>query len=434
MDTFYWYILSILGDKMKRLLKIIQMSREQINDCCFMFTNRLKSTYFTKETGKIGFTDSIYFILKGLRKSLQIEIDNWFEFLGGEKTLTKQAFSQIRQKINPASFVQLNDTFINYVYSDDDFKKYKGYRLLAIDGSVMEIPNTDTNRQFFGFHQNQSVKKQARARSTVIYDIENDFILESDMRSCLSGEREAAKELIVKLGIKGYKNDLFLFDRGYPSKDLFDFLESKNLKYLMRVKINKFNSEIDKLNEPDQVVNLNHNNKTLVVRVINVTLPTGEVEKLVTNIMDDNFSTEEFKVLYFKRWSIEVKYNELKSRFELENFSGANPIAVMQDFYATIYLSNLMAMAKAEANEKAKLNKEGLKYEYKVNMNILISKMTRTLIECFYEDDLEKRSKLFDKTIENITKNLIPVRPDRSFPRKQPSRKNKYPGNSKRSL
>jgi hypothetical protein len=413
---------------------MVQMSREEINNCFFMFHNRIKITYFTKKTGKMSFTDSIYFILKGLRKSLQIEIDNWFDFLGGERTLTKQAFSQIRQKINPKSFVQLNDTFIKHMYSDDDFKKYEGYRLLAIDGSIIEVPNTNTNREFFGYHQNQSNKKQARAMITAIYDIENDFILESDMRSYTDSEREAAKVLIERLGTKGYKNDLFLFDRGYPSKDLFAFLESKSLKYLMRVKANNFNSEIDKSNEPDQVVKLACNNKTLVVRVINVVLPTGEIEKLVTNIMDENFSTEDFKVLYFKRWGIEVKYDQLKNRFELENFSGTNPIAIEQDFYATIYLSNLMALAKAEANEKAKLNKEGLKYEYKVNMNILISKMTRTLIECFYEVDLAKRTMLFDKAIENISKNLVPVRPGRSFPRKQPSRKNKYPGNRKLSL
>ena len=80
-----------------------------------------------------------------------------------------------------------------------------------------------------------------------------------------------------------------------------------------------------------------------------------------------------------------------------------------------------MTMAKAEANENAALNNEGLKYEYKVNMNILISKMTRTLIECFYEDDLEKRTILFNKTMKNITKNLVPIRPDRSFPRREPS-------------
>ncbi|SMD17140.1 hypothetical protein SAMN04488500_1481, partial [Sporomusa malonica] len=138
--------------------------------------------------------------------------------------------------------------------------------------------------------------------------------------------------------------------------------------------------------------------------------------------------------LYFKRWGIEVKYSQLKSRYELENFSGVNPIAILQDFYATIYLSNLMAIAKAEANENAESNKEGLKYEYKVNINILISKMTQTLIECFYEDDLEKRMSLFDKAMKNITKNLVPIRPNRSFPRREPSRKNKYPVNKKRSL
>ncbi|WP_152523957.1 transposase [Sporomusa ovata] len=117
----------------------------------------------------------------------------------------------------------------------------------------------------------------------------------------------------------------------------------------------------------------------------------------------------------------QVKYSQLKSRYELENFSGVTPIAIMQDFYATIYLSNIMTMAKAEANETAKLNKEGLKYEYKVNMNILILKQTRTLIACFYEDDPKKRTILFDKAMSIITKNLVSVRPDRSFPRREPS-------------
>ena len=64
-----------------------------------MFAHRKKSNYFTRNTAKMGFSDAIYFILRGIKKSLQIELDNWFEFLGGGKTMTKQAFSQLRQKI-----------------------------------------------------------------------------------------------------------------------------------------------------------------------------------------------------------------------------------------------------------------------------------------------------------------------------------------------
>lgn len=268
----------------------------------------------------------------------------------------------------------------------------------------------------------------------VIYDIENDYIIESDIRTWRAAERDVAKDLIDSLETKGFKNDLLLFDRGYPSKDMFDYLKSKKLNYLMRVKANKFNSEFDQANEPDQIVTLIHKDKALPLRIINIVLPTGEVEKLVTNIIAMDFTTEDFKALYFKRWGIEVKYNQLKSRYELENFSGVSPIAIMQDFYATIYLSNLLAMVKTEANENIESNKKGLKYDYKVNMNILIPKMTRTLIRCLYEDDIGKRTNLFDKAMKEITKYLVPIRPDRSFSRKEPSRKNKYPLNKKRSV
>jgi len=418
----------------KNFLNSIEIARKQINDPLYMLENRTQSSYFTKKSAKMSFKDAIYFILKGLKKTLQIEIDEWFEHKGGEISMTKQAFSQLRQKIKPEAFVQLNEKYISWLYDDDEYKKYKNYRLLSIDGSITEIPNTLSNREHFGYYHNQSDRQQARAMVSVVYDIENDYILESDIRTWKAAERDLAKELIERLETKGFKNDLFLFDRGYPSKDMFEFLENKKLKYLMRVKVNKFQPELDNANEADQVITLVHKDRTLTLRVINVVLSTGEIEKLVTNIMDADFTTEDFKDLYFKRWGIEVKYSQLKSRYELENFSGVNPIAIMQDFYATIYLSNLMAMAKAEANDNAASSKEGLKYEYKVNMNILISKMTRMLIECFYEEDLEKRTRLFDKAIQNITKNLVPIRPDRSFPRKEPSRKNKYPVNKKRSM
>ena len=416
----------------KTFLNSIERAKNQVNDSIFMFTHRKKNTYFTRNTAKMEFSDAICFILKGIKRTLQIELDNWFEFLDSGKTMTKQAFSQLRQKIKPEAFVHLNDDFITWFYDDDNFKKFRGYRLLAIDGSITEIPNTVCTREYFGYHHNQSQRKNARAMFSVIYDIENDYILESDIRTWKTGEREIAKELIIKLENKGFKNDLFLFDRGYPSREMFSFLESKKVKFLMRVKTNKFSTEIDNANEADQIIVVKDKKNELRLRIINIILPSGETEKLVTNLVEEDYTNEDFKQLYFKRWSIEVRYNQLKSRYELENFSGNTPIAIEQDFYATIYLSNLMAMAKNEANEESLSNDKNLKYDYKVNMNILIPKMTKVLIKCFYAENLERRNKLFDKAMSNITKNLVPIRPGRNFPRREPSRKNKYPLNKKR--
>lgn len=90
----------------------LEIAKKQINDYSFILDSRTKNSYFTKESAKMSFKDAIYFILKKLRKALQIEIDEWFEFIGGENSMTKQAFSQLRKKIKPDAFMQLNDSYI----------------------------------------------------------------------------------------------------------------------------------------------------------------------------------------------------------------------------------------------------------------------------------------------------------------------------------
>jgi hypothetical protein len=58
--------------------------------------------------------------------------------------------------------------------------------------------------------------------------------------------------------------------------------------------------------------------------------------------------------MYFKRWGIEIKFDELKNRLQIENFTGDTKEKILQDFYASIYLSNMASLAKtyAEINRK----------------------------------------------------------------------------------
>ncbi len=148
--------------------------------------------------------------------------------------------------------MELNDIFVSQFY-EAPCKKYKGYRLLAIDGSITEIPNTELNREYFGYYHNQSSWKQSGAMATVVYDVENDVIVESDIRNWKSAERTVAMELIEHLEEKGVKDNLFLFDRGYPSVEMFNFLAEKHAKYLIRVKNNKFHKEIDNIIDEDKL-------------------------------------------------------------------------------------------------------------------------------------------------------------------------------------
>jgi len=413
------------------------ITKALIDDIIFLCETRTKSTYFTRETRcKMDFKSLILFQLNLVKKTLQLELDLFFENIKGDAMrITKQGYSEARQKILPLAFIKMADEIIKWYYGDDHFNKFKGYRLLAVDASILEINNSKRLRDAFGYSDN-GIMHLARAKASGIYDIENDMMIVSKISKYTTGERELAVELIEKLKQLGLKNDLILFDRGYQSKDFFAYLQNSQISYVCRVSSKKIR-QIHQAQEQDQVIELpvDGGQGKLSVRVLRFTLESGEEEVLVTNLFDESLGIQEFKELYFKRWGIETKFNEIKSKLQIENFTGDTVISVEQDFYASIYLSNMAAIAKNEANEKVKKNnsEKKLKYDYKVNINMLIGKLKDSLVLMLLEDDPKKRETMLYKVMGEISKNIVPVRPGRSSPRKK-SRSNKYSANSKRCL
>ena len=424
----------ITVDKTVRYAKTLEISNKIINDVNFMLENRMKLTYFTRGTEKMDFKDLVTFALNLVKKSIQIELDLYFKNIKGvETTMTKQAYSQARQKLSPNAFVILNEAIIKWFYKEDDIKTYRGYRLSAIDASILELNNSKRLREAFGYVENATVKV-ARALSAGIYDIENDMMITSKIDSYKATERETAVQLIEQLKEIGLKNDLILFDRGYPSYKLIQYLGKSKIKYLMRVSRNF--KRAWETTEPDQIIEVKTDDQILKIRVIKFLLDNNTTEVLITNLIDEPFDIKDFKELYFKRWGIETKFNELKNRLQIENFTGDTQIAIEQDFYATIYLSNMAAIAKSDANETVNEQNEGknLKYSYKVNTNILIGKLKDSFVMALLEDNIEKRKKMVDKVMQEIQNNTIPIRPNRSFERKMELKRNKHSLNTKSAL
>ena len=64
-------------------------------------------------------------------------------------SISKQAFSKPRLNMKPTIFIDLYKDYLNdfYANSKDEVKTYKGYHVLAVDGSIFEIPNTKELRE-----------------------------------------------------------------------------------------------------------------------------------------------------------------------------------------------------------------------------------------------------------------------------------------------
>jgi len=405
---------------LKNFLGAIDITNEVLDDLIFMLQNRAKSTYFTRNP-VMGFKELILFSINLVKKSLQLELDDFFKVIeGGDDSIRKQSYSEARLKILPEAFSVLFYHVVKWFYNDDSHKKYRGYRLSAIDGSNLEINNSELLRNEFGTQGNH-LSKVARALASGIYDIENDKMIAATIRNCKVGEREIAIELIDKMKEMGLKNDLILFDRGYPSTALISYLETSGIKYLMRVSTSFLKVVLETKTKDEDIQVVDEKGNIINIRVARFMLDSDIEEILVTNLSREEFNVDDLKVLYFRRWSIEVKFGEIKNKLEIEDFTGDNPIAVKQDFYAAMYLTNMVSFAKAEANEIITKENEGkaLKHEQKVNANILIGKLKKYLVLMMLEEDKAKRSKMLSDIMNEIIRNKIPIRPGRSKPRRK---------------
>ncbi len=99
---------------------------------------------------KGGLVGVVSIILNMVRKTTQVELDDYLERVhpeGGVMTYPKQSFAEARQNLRPEALTGLNDVLIQGYYADGDYARYRGFRLLAVDGSVMELPNPPALRE-----------------------------------------------------------------------------------------------------------------------------------------------------------------------------------------------------------------------------------------------------------------------------------------------
>ena len=115
---------------------------DTINSIEFMKRNRYDDKDFTRKR-KLPFVSLIFFMINLIKQTLQKELTNFISLISSNKeNITKSAFSQSRKKLKAEAFIELNDSLIESFYEDNDYKKWKGFRLLAIDGTCLTLPQS----------------------------------------------------------------------------------------------------------------------------------------------------------------------------------------------------------------------------------------------------------------------------------------------------
>jgi len=276
----------------------------------------------------------------------------------------------------------LNQKVASHFYSKDNVKRWRGHRLVGVDGSKINLPYSLSVAK--SFHPQTVTKAEGKTvymgNMSQAFDLLNEIVLDASISS-IKGPNASELHLALAHLDKLQSGDLILADRGYPGFVLFSAILSKGMDFCMRLSKSSFKEANEfqlsaasdttvKLQIRDSDVKakcrkLGYPTDDIEVRLLKVRLKSGETEILATSLKDaDKYPKASFKSLYGIRWNIEESYKRLKHRINIENFSGKSVPAILQDFYAKVFSVNLVRILMGQSPlPNKKQQKRVLKYQ-----------------------------------------------------------------------
>ena len=338
------------------------------------------------------------FLLNLVKGSLQDELDNFFS-LGNalsKRCVTKSAFSQARHKFKPSAFIELLNRLVDAFYRIADVRRWRGMRLLAVDGSTLALPDALELELHFGEVPRDRAERHPLARVCMLYDVLNRLPVAARIGAMAEGELASASHLLTSLK----HGDLLLGDRLYPGFLFCRQVIAQQAQFCLRVR-NRFNRDVTRFflsNAEEQIMTwqpsadhqrrlraLGLSTESLQVRLLRFRLPNGRTEILMTSLLDaDAHPHADFYSLYGLRWRIEEGFKMFKLRALAESFSGRSVTAVEQDFHAKILACALNALFTLPADRHWETAADrGDSKPRQVNFTQALSRLKDRLVSAF---------------------------------------------------
>ena len=359
--------------------------------------------YFTRDS-KLGLPGLLKFIISRQGYTVANEINHYYSSFELKKSVSKQAIFQAQEKLDYKVFPYINSKLCKHYYQNNDYETFKGYTVVAIDGSVGEVPYTEENARVFGANDpSRNNLFRVSPRISGFLDVCNGIYIDVLIKSYKDSEIPMAYEQMNNIhDILENQKVIYIGDRNYPSTDMFIYYNMKGDKFCYRGKPNFYKKQLKDIERDgwievdlddkwidrfkiEEVKDYAREHRKFRLRVIKVMkselrqLKDNEKDEeiiIFTNLDENEWSTKEILLLYGNRWSIETGYDILKNRIEMERVTSEKAELILQELHSQVIVHNLAAMIKKESD---KIITHTKKYKYQTNINNLIQLLRANL-------------------------------------------------------
>lgn len=346
--------------------------------------------------------------------------------------VTSAAFSKARYKVRPKLFKHLCAKTFSIYNQMRNKKRWKGFLVLGVDGSTSNLPSSKNIESYFGIYStNKHGVHRYTCRMLMVYDVLNKFVLSARLSRMCFGETRLTRECIQDLKDQ-IVNHLYVMDRNFDSFNLIKSVLKMDPKAHLCVRLSSRSNFYKKILaeqkedfitnwEPSRKEKLTCKSKGLdfepiPVRVTKVLLNTGEIEILISTLLDEKkYTSLDMSTLYSLRWGVEEGFKNLKPKMKLEYYGCKKTVGIYQEFYAHIFMMNLVALHGIIASPHIDVKHQERKYDYAYNWK----NGYRFVRESFLDlvQNPRKINDIIDRIIDNFQRSLVAIIPGRSFVR-----------------
>ena len=393
---------------------------------------------------KLPFQTVTLIILQLLKSSIKSELKSFYTTIFKVDQVVNWvsdgSFCKARQKIRHHLFIDLYKYIVRQIYTQTGVKRWFHFRLLAVDGSELNLPSSKELLTKYGHHHTNSIgTKIPQARTSFLVDVLNNITIDAQIESFRTSEQQMLMPQLECIG----KGDLLTADCNYGHFWILKKILGRKAGFCIRMShVSHFVKDFLASGEKDIVMDwipspktkencIKHNidRKPIKVRLVRIELPCGNTEVLVTSLCNqDKYIFKDIMDLYGLRWGAEEEIKKYMQRLLVEFFSSIKQNGILQDFYANVFMLNLVSLLAMPIKDEIHASSCHCKYLQQINWSSAINDVRKRLALLFLRS-VNKISLIIESIWKSFKINTEAIKPGRKFPRdkrKKGSRKKAF--------
>jgi hypothetical protein len=298
-----------------------------------------------------------------------------------------------------------------------------GWRLMALDGTREDVPDTPANAAVFGRHtSDRGASAFPQVQAVYLAECGTHAIVDAGFWPCHTSERVGGFRLLRSLR----EDMLVLWDRGFHDYDMLVGARRRGAQVLSRLPSFVKPEPLRTLADGSVLAALRPSDyqrrkrgERLLVRVITyrITDPTvpgyGETYRVLTTLLDPSQTpAHELACAYHERWEIELVVDEVDTHQRLagRTLRSLKPVGVIQELYGLLLAHYAVRVLMHEAALQADLDPDRLSFVHALEV-------VRDAVPEFQLVVPEQVPLLYARLLQDIGAKHLPERRPRSNPR-----------------